>query len=66
MSSMVRIKWYPDLAATKNWPADVGQLWVDVPLDRHGCLDLKFVMALWGMQNCYVRAELDISRPSGG
>ena len=44
---MVRIKWYPDLAATKNWPADVGQLWVDVPLDRHGCLDLKFVMALW-------------------
>ena len=63
---MVRIKWYPDLEATKNWPPGVGQLWVDVPLDRHGCLDLKFVMALWGMQNCYVRPELDISRSSGG
>ncbi|KAI1790382.1 hypothetical protein LXA43DRAFT_891083 [Ganoderma leucocontextum] len=50
----VRIKWYPDLEATKRWPAGLRQLWVDVSVDRDGCVDLKFVMDLWGMQNCYV------------
>ncbi|PIL33749.1 hypothetical protein GSI_04374 [Ganoderma sinense ZZ0214-1] len=51
---MMRIKWYPNLQATNRWPEHMGQLWVDVPLERDGCLDLRFVKALWGMQNCYV------------
>ncbi len=57
---MVRIKWYPNLEATKRWPTGIGKLWLDVPVDHHGSVDLQFVMDLWGMQNCYVRAKLNI------
>nr|VWO99609.1 High osmolarity signaling protein SHO1 (Osmosensor SHO1) [Ganoderma boninense] len=50
----VRIKWYPDLEAMKRWPSGMGELWVDVPVDCDGSVDLKIVMDRWGMQNCYV------------
>ena len=54
---MVRIKWYPNLEATKSWPAGMGKLWADVPLDDDGSVDLGVVMDFWGMQNCYVRVK---------
>lgn len=61
LSSTVRIKWYPNLEATKRWPAGVGELWTDAPVDCDGSVDLKAVMRRWGMQNCYVRVRLHIS-----
>ncbi|PIL33791.1 hypothetical protein GSI_04416 [Ganoderma sinense ZZ0214-1] len=58
----VRIRWYPDLEATKRWPAGVRKLWVDVPADGDGSVDLKVVMNRWGMQNCYV-IDANCARP---
>lgn len=58
LSSTVRVKWYPNLETTKHWPAGIGELWTDAPVDCDGSVDLKAVMRRWGMQNCYVRIKL--------
>ncbi|KAI0645024.1 hypothetical protein C8Q79DRAFT_746253 [Trametes meyenii] len=54
----VRVKWYPDLSSLRKWPEGFGDVWVDLPLESDGGLDLKPLRKMWGMENCYV---LDVS-----
>ncbi|KAI0669454.1 hypothetical protein C8Q78DRAFT_177548 [Trametes maxima] len=54
----VRVKWYPDLDSLRRWPEELGDLWVDLPLEPDGGLDLEPLQRMWGMENCYV---LDVS-----
>ncbi|KAI0351981.1 hypothetical protein OH77DRAFT_1429013 [Trametes cingulata] len=53
-AGMVRVKWYPDLHSARCWAADYAPLWVELPLEPDGSLNLRPLKALWGMQNCYV------------
>ena len=51
----VRVRWYPNLEATCEWPEDLGELWMDLPQTVDGGVDLQPAMDAWGMDNCYVR-----------
>lgn len=51
----VRVKWYPSAKAVRKWPDGLGEIWLDMPLERDGSLNLRPVMRRWGMENCYVR-----------
>ncbi|KAI0753325.1 hypothetical protein C8Q80DRAFT_1055124, partial [Daedaleopsis nitida] len=51
---MVRVKWYPSAEAMRAWPEGFGELWVDLPLEQGGTLDLRPAIRLWGMENCFV------------
>ncbi|KAH9888348.1 hypothetical protein C8Q73DRAFT_181712 [Cubamyces lactineus] len=54
----VRVKWYPDLdTPLKPWPAGLGELWTDLPIEPDGSLDLRPLRRMWGMENIYVRAS---------
>ncbi|KAI0740797.1 hypothetical protein C8Q76DRAFT_709053 [Earliella scabrosa] len=50
----VRVKWYPSAEAVRRWPEGLGEIWTDLPLEPDGSLDLRPVLRLWGMENCYV------------
>ncbi|CDO69411.1 hypothetical protein BN946_scf184791.g6 [Trametes cinnabarina] len=52
---MVRVKWYPDLEAPlKPWPEEFAELWIDLPIQSDGSLDLRPLKRIWGMENVYV------------
>lgn len=48
------MKWYPDVEAPLRYPPDLGELWMDVPLESDGRLDLRRLKRAWGMENCFV------------
>lgn len=50
----VRIKWYPNAKAIRQWPKDLGELWMDLPFDADGGVDLRPAMRTWRMENCHV------------
>ncbi|KAH9856217.1 hypothetical protein C2E23DRAFT_507816 [Lenzites betulinus] len=50
---MVRVKWYPDVEAPLCYPPGLGELWMDVPLESDGRLDLRRLKRAWGMENCF-------------
>ncbi|RPD57463.1 hypothetical protein L226DRAFT_524978 [Lentinus tigrinus ALCF2SS1-7] len=50
----VRVRWYPDVEATRKWPDDLGVIICDVELGPKGDLDLTRAMRQFGMENCYV------------
>ncbi|KAI0364007.1 hypothetical protein BV20DRAFT_60012 [Pilatotrama ljubarskyi] len=65
----VRVKWYPSLRAPQVWPEGYWDLWVDLPLEPDGSLDLRPLKNLWGMENCYVldrvpEKRVRLGRPS--
>lgn len=55
---MVRVKWYPDVEAPLKWPAGLGDLWVDLPTEPDGSLNLRPLQRMWGMENSYVRCSV--------
>ncbi|KAI0700979.1 hypothetical protein C8T65DRAFT_656988 [Cerioporus squamosus] len=50
----VRIRWYPDVEATRKWPDDLGVIWVDLQRGPEGELDLTPAIRYFGLENCYV------------
>ncbi|TFK85939.1 hypothetical protein K466DRAFT_653994 [Polyporus arcularius HHB13444] len=50
----VRLRWYPDVEATRKWPDDLGLVWVDLQRGPEGGLDLTPAIRFLGMENCYV------------
>ncbi|KAH9856222.1 hypothetical protein C2E23DRAFT_882330 [Lenzites betulinus] len=50
---MVRVKWYPDVEAPLRYPSGLGELWMHLPLESDGRLDLRRLKRAWGMENCF-------------
>lgn len=56
------MKRYSGPEAWLKWSEELGDYWVDLPIEPDGSLDLRPLKRIWNMENCYVRASFASAR----